>query len=311
MSESRFYKIDGNTYIKTTDKENNPLDLDSEEKIITQVGNYLDSVSTVKIKNERDKTAENIEAINGLDGLLKKEILNLGVSAENIRPNIVETIHFLSEEDFCNFIPRAQEIKVGAASSAARGNILICPERFSSEAQIYKALLHEMVHAQSLRILKMGDGMQNYSVEKLGYKNNSFQGLNEAITDLTVFEIIKNNRDVLKNMIGLSDDEFKKIEKNLYPYCPLVEKLVDEIAEQKQESREDVWRSFERGLFSGEIMHLRDIENLKGEGALRLIASLGYSQENDKKVFDYFSVEEANKKELSKYYKQENLEKAA
>ncbi len=52
-----------------------------------------------------------------------------------------------------------------------------------------------------------------------------------------------------------------------YPKTSIVE-----IAKQKGEDENAVWQKIKRGQFTGEMMHLRDVEKYLGKGVLKKIA---------------------------------------
>jgi hypothetical protein len=76
----------------------------------------------------------------------------------------------------------------------------------------------------------------------------------------------------------------------------IVEIIIQKVAEKKGEDRELVWQRFKRGLFSGEMMHLRDIEETFGKGSLRILASLESEDVPVAMVKKYFESENETEK---------------
>ena len=58
---------------------------------------------------------------------------------------------------------------------------------------------------------------------------------------------------------------------------------MEKIAEKNSESKEAVWMRFKKGEFTGEMMHLREVERTFGKGALRVLAALGSGTRNMKR----------------------------
>jgi hypothetical protein len=52
------------------------------------------------------------------------------------------------------------------------------------------------------------------------------------------------------------------------------------VAKAKNETRDEVWQRIKKGYFTGELMHLRDIERTLGPGTLEKVAAAGDRAKN-------------------------------
>jgi D-mannonate dehydratase len=59
-----------------------------------------------------------------------------------------------------------------------------------------------------------------------------------------------------------------------------MDSILQRLAERSGESVEAVWERFQRHHFSGNMMHLRDIERAFGPGTLRVYATVRAGDEN-------------------------------
>lgn len=288
MSEMRQFKMEANHFLKTSD-----------ESVVSDVNNYIETSEIKLFESEEEKTPQDEAVINELFSILAKEYQDLDLPEDYFYELNKNKIHFLSNDEFIKAVPFAKDVKIGA-SAYPDGSYIIRREAFSTPLQFYKANLHELIHSASFKRFNLNQDQLN--LEKIGYKADKFSGFNEAMTDLMTMEFLEKNKEDLRHLINFSDEEFEALEKSLYPYYSVVEKIVDSIADNNQEDKQETWERFKKGMFTGEMMHLRDIEEKYGQGALRKLASLGYKKEVDQEVFDYFSVDEDKGFKLSQLY---------
>jgi hypothetical protein len=64
----------------------------------------------------------------------------------------------------------------------------------------------------------------------------------------------------------------------------------------KGETKEDVWKRFKRGEFTGEMMHLRDVETAFGAHSLEILAMME-SRKFNKRILKYFSTKDLIERE--------------
>jgi len=290
MSEMRQFKMEANHFLKTSD-----------ESVVNDVNDHIEALEIKLFESEEEKTPQDEAVINELFSILAKEYEALNLPPDYFYQLNKSKIHFLSNEEFIKAVPAAKDIKIGA-NAYPDGSYIIRRDAFSSPLQFYKANLHELIHSASFKRFSLNPENAQLGLEKLGYKTDKFSGFNEAMTDLITMEFLKKNKEDLRHLINFSDDEFEALEKSLYPYYSIVEKIVESVADNNQEEKNNTWERFKKGMFTGEMMHLRDIEKKYGDGALRKLASLGYKKEIDKEVFDYFSVDEDKGFKLAHLY---------
>lgn len=290
MAEMRQFKMEGNNFLKT-----------SQESMVNPVNQHLENLEIKLFDHEEEKTPQDEAVINELFSILEKEYQDLDLPEDYFYELNKNKIHFLSNDEFIKAVPPAKDLKIGA-NAYPDGSYIIRREAFSTPLQFYKANLHELIHAASFKRFSLNDKSGSLDLDRIGYKGDKFSGFNEAMTDLMTIEFMEKNKEDLRLLINFSDEEFLALEKSLYPYYSIVEKIIDSVSENNNEFRELTWKRFKKGMFTGEMMHLRDIEKTYGEGALSKLASLGYKKETDQEVFDYFSVNEDNGFKLSELY---------
>lgn len=290
MPEMRQFKMEANHFLKTTDKS-----------VVNQVNEHIETLEIKSFKTEEEKTPQDEAVLNELFSILAKEYQELDLPEDYFYELNKNKIHFLSNDEFIKAVPAAKNIKIGA-SAYPGGSYIIRRDAFSTPLQFYKANLHELIHSASFKRFSLSHKTSQIGLEKLGYKTDKFSGFNEAMTDLMTMEFLEKDKENLRLLINFSDEEFKALEKSLYPYYSVVEKIISSVADNNQEDKVGTWKRFKKGMFTGEMMHLRDIEKRYGDGALSKLASLGYKKEIDQEVFDYFSVDEDKGFKLSELY---------
>ena len=83
------------------------------------------------------------------------------------------------------------------------------------------------------------------------------------------------NEDEIRETFGDEIINYDKGEYNYYQrFIDIVDAIVAKIAERNGESKESVWDRFKRGMYRGEMTHLKEIETIYGKGSLRVLAAL-------------------------------------
>jgi hypothetical protein len=242
-----------------------------------------------KIDNETEKSAEELKLIDHFNNYLAQEFKRLGL--EDYRPLDPAKVHLLAAADFPKDLP-------GVGASGAVGMyqgythaVFIDKEAFPNRLELFKTIIHEMAHAASFRLYEPSSNpklvYQNY---KLGYRSNKFNGLNEAVTDLFTYQFFLNEKDKLSAELGITSEEWQKTSAVSYnDYCNLVDNIMTLIAQKNEEEKRQVWARFKKGYFSGTMMHLRDVEKALEPGSLRLLAKLGYGDNQDAELLEYLN----------------------
>jgi len=197
--------------------------------------------------------------------------------------------------------------------------------------ELFHAVAHELIHAASYERyhlcidakieeenseekIKMNSVVNSRSGYKLPGNNDKiaaeyFSGLDEMVIEKVFTDICKKHKKELKKEIDLSRTDIRKLIEHKYfnTYSlDILNLIIEEVARVKKEKIDKVWERFKRGLFTGEIMHIRDIERVFGEGALKVLSVLNFhndndsfaqKQENENKVLIYLVTEDKVKRE--------------
>ncbi len=167
-------------------------------------------------------------------------------------------------------------------------------------------MIHALSYATYLTTINSKTGESNLGPYRSGYmvfkrqegKTEHFRGLNEAVVNRLVFELTQKNQKILKESFEVSLQELQKIF-NKFEYrtfLDVMDAIIKNISEANGESRDVVWKRFKKGLFTGEMMHLRDVERawkkegdegdvtqeikeVYGKDALKMLALLGSEKE--------------------------------
>ncbi len=251
---------------------------------------------------ESEKSEEDFKIISDLNDYLQEELKTLGLEGiDSINPN---QIHFYSDAAYEEKFPHAKNtfIFTKVFNNAINANVDATGK--IGRLQFFKGILHEMVHTASKKkyYLRPDDDI---SVSRSGYRNENpiddhehLIGLNEAIVDKITIDIFNKHRKDIVLDFDISSDDCAKEAKYLGhydKYIEILEIIVKRISDTKGESEDDVWKRFKRGIFTGEMMHLRDIEKIYGKGALRVLDILDSDEMHAapdatiNRVKDYFS----------------------
>jgi len=246
----------------------NKLKSDSDE--LSKFENYMQkriSEGLEKQEGELKKTEEELYVIEKINQILTQKCKEYEVEKPEIFP---DNIHiFESKNDI-----------VGGKYNADAHKIYL--DRMKGRRlDEYFVLLEEMIHATSYVSFSISEE-RNVDKYRLGYLINNnedghshFLGLNEAVTARMFLNILKENELNFTQDLQITEGEIKENKFLVYPYLKVLDFLQAKIAESKKESIENVQKRFEKGMLTGEMMHLRDIEDIFGPGSLRIIASLG------------------------------------
>ncbi len=252
------------------------------------------------IEGEFEKTEDELKFIERVNSYIGEELWGLGLEDKpEIKP---EQVHLLPKEVFDEWFP---ELGSQACSSANRRAIYIDKSASTGlRLPVFKSLLHESLHLASH--YKFRSEENKGMAYRFGYKiynpkndHEHFSGLNEAVIDKTAKEIFAKREKELADEFGFPESE----KKTLFWYDEYVkplEAIIGKIAEKNGETGETVWRRFKKGLFTGEMMHLREVERVFGKDALKVFAALGQTTK-------FLSVDEVNEKVL-RYFETDDPE---
>ena len=257
-----------------------------EEKDLREIRDEIEDkrgLGIREIHNELDKSPRDQLIIERAATLLTDEIESLGVKTEKaINP---KRIHFLNHADFLN---------TGHAGAKAfldplTGHIYVDNEGkkgliHPSDLNEFKLLLHEFIHARSHITYYADDQRQTLDAYRTGYSSNNvsseedahghFTGLNEAVTEAMALEITLKNRATLDVSLTITGEDWYALVSPYETERKILSFIIKKVAEKNSETEEEVWERFKRSAFTGELMHLRDIERTFGQGALRVVAAI-------------------------------------
>lgn len=252
-----------------------------------------------RIDGELEKTAEAEEFIGVIGRYLNDELTSLGLSAVGID---AQRIHVITANEFAKKFPGAEAngVYTGLTDGIyVRGN--------AHRMQLYKTMVHEMVHQAAFRAYHADKNKKKYDRVRQGYTtwhphekhHEHFRGLDEAIVDRTVMDILRGHKEELIHRLHITEEEAREPVNYYHDYLKVLAAVINKISEKKNENVQETWKRFKRSEFNGELMHLRDIEDVFGKGSLRVLAALGSgtrnpeSPEETRLVLEYFSSDDS------------------
>ena len=257
--------------------------------------------------NELEKSEKAKEVINFINACLNKKFNEMGLRYGNIP---LEKIHIFSKENFEKTFPSKKDLNGFSLSTLKEANIKASDIEI---AGIFKAILHEMVHLASYNVYfantSSDELKENYRSGYFNVQHQSenchchFSALDEGVVDLVVSEIVQENLDTIFKMLDLQKDDWKNVSW-YHDELNLINIIAEKISTQKGESVDDVCKKFKRGLFSGEMMHLRDVEKVYGKSSLRILSYFEPNiEKNDnesisfkEKIYEFFETDDDNRR---------------
>ena len=257
------------------------------------------------LEGEIEKTPEELKFIEKINTYLGEEFKEMGLKE---KPSILpEQIHFLSSEAFDK---RAEESNTIAFHDSLKKVAYFKKPEFT-RLQLFKTMLHESLHIASFHKYYVDVEQREVIRHKVGYfggkpfekEHEHFRGFNEAVIDKTTREILRKHQKELIKKFNITPEEEREGIKWYRLNMDILNLIIRKIAEKKKEDENTVWQKFKKNQFTGEMMHLRDIEKIFGKGSLRIIAALGSGTKNlteyktDPKIFRYFETDDKNERD--------------
>ncbi len=252
------------------------------------------------LDGELRKSPETLNFIETINGYLNEELEAMGLDEAQLDP---QRIHVLTADGFAKNFPHLADVN-GVYNDSKDG---IYVEQDKSRLQTYKSMLHEVIHQLSYKAIAANPEIRETYVIRSGYANipgteehhEHFRGLNEAVIDSVVKEVLQKHADELVEDFNITEKEQREPVSYYDDYIRILDVIMDKIAEKNGEDREAVWGRFKKGEFTGEMMHLREVERTFGKGALRVLAALGSGTITMKrsklieKMEEYFETDDA------------------
>jgi hypothetical protein len=277
------------------------------EKAVREEIDRKKEVGAKILEGETKKTQKQLKLIELVNLYLQDEFKKLGIAT--IAPFPPHRFHFLKPTVFAQHFPNHKT--VAFYKSLPEDGIYVYDDTFEGwdELDICSTIIHETIHAlshqkyfaslkeQSLKQYRVG-----YGIEHPKDKHSHFDGFVEAITTKLENELYHKHEEELVSELKLEPKGIPKVLDIYDYYVETIGVIIGKVAEIKNENPEKVWERFKRGLFTGEMMHLRDIERAFGNESLRVLAALGISKDNEENeqlailVRDYFETNDFNLK---------------
>ncbi len=257
------------------------------------------------IEGELEKTPEELQFIGKINLWTNEELKEMGISEDFlVKP---EQIHFLSHDDYsAKFF---KDVNSGAICDPTT-QIIFIDKSARRRTELYRTIFHEILHLASyykgkvyreekkLREYRSGYGI----ISGLEKYHQHLSAFNEAMIDKVRGEIFRKHLDEFFEEFQLTQQERKET----FPYNPyedVVDIIIDKIAAKNGESRDKVWKRFKKGLFTGEMMHLREVERVFGKDALKIIGmgaiapDKPFDWDTFKKIKKYFKVDDETERQ--------------
>ncbi|HTE48840.1 MAG TPA: hypothetical protein VK675_02970 [Candidatus Paceibacterota bacterium] len=233
------------------------------------------------IEGEVEKKQEEAKIIETINFLIKKELQSLGI--EDYEPIPLEKVHLLPSKIFKEKFP---EFDGQAFFLSTSDVVYMNKDQAESKARIFSRLLHELIHRASTNKFYADKDKKDGGIydARLGYhirspwkkleRENRLLGFNELMTDYTVYKILLKNQQGLENDFGITKEDIQGSIYTYMHYGPILESIINKIAEDKGISTQEVFIDLERGLFQPSILVLKDVERSFEAGALKILSYL-------------------------------------
>jgi hypothetical protein len=237
--------------------------------------------SVKPIEGELKKTPEEIKLINLYNSYLQQEFEELDIKE---KPEILpEQIHLFSHENFIKTFPNRKDLDEFHESETTKAGYLN-KDKTPNRIELYNTILHAIIHIISFHKYLVEVEEKKFSSYRTGYRiadvrkiaskdEEHLRWFNEAVADKTTQDIfLKHFQEIIKEL------NIPKNEEKLPVYYKSIDSLnaiISKIAKQKGEDENTVWQKIKRGQFTGEMMHLRDVEKYPGKGELERLAHFG------------------------------------
>jgi len=284
--------------------------LTSEE--LGTVEHNLDEIreeSLKPIEGELEKTKEELKFIKTADSYLKEEFEEMGIEK---KPVILPgSVHLLPHDTFNKICPSKESSGI---ISFPENAIYIDKSAPRNRLELFKIIFHESVHLLAFQKVHVAAEEESNTARQYrrGYyvKNpkeghhEHFRGLGEAIVDKTVMEIFrKKAKELIKEFNISKEEEESSPVAYQKDYIEILDIIIKGIAAKNNEDERLVWQDFKKGQFTGEMMHLKKVEDAFGKGSLRILASLGSATKSlsraevCEKILRYFETKDEKEKD--------------
>ena len=152
-------------------------------------------------------------------------------------------------------------------------------------SKFFRMIQHESLHLVSYEADYLGTSgriklyRQGYMVFNPKYNWERFRGLNEAVIETANVGLFYDEiSDLMKTFPDSKKEDWMRGRASYQEYRTVLSDIIQNIAKADDRDSLDVWKDFEKGLFTGRMKHLSNIDRIYGSGSLRLLASMGSYQ---------------------------------
>lgn len=239
-------------------------------------------------EREYNKDELDIRFIETINWYIKQRFEELKIDRPS--PSLTpRQFHLLSAESFAkHFSKRAERGADGFYDS--RGNSIVINkdapsrtgDRRDPRLRLYMTMMHEAIHAISARKFSVNE--EQLRQIKIGYQSGKpyydrqlLVGLNEVVTDIVARIFFQRHQKQMEKNFNLTYPE-RNLWAGYVAYRNIWYLIANKISERTRESIGEINSRYQRSLFTGEMMHLREIEEIFGKDALRVLAALGFRE---------------------------------
>lgn len=262
-----------------------------------------------KIPGEFEKSEKEREWIMKVNRYLKREYEKLGIAKNPaVSP---EQIHILPFEVFFKIYPKI--LPTPGFTDYKTDAINIDKDCCRGDSELFFTILHESIHAECFKKYHFGGQWPELKGVRHGYEkfnlsektnHRHFTGLNEAVVGLISCEIFHEHRKEIGKEFKIAF-RLTRCFLGSYKKYQRILKIIAAKTAKTPEEREKIMADFKRGLFTGEISHLRKVEKIFGKKSLRVLAALGCPTKNrlpreiiTNLVLKYFKTNDAKEREI-------------
>lgn len=224
------------------------------------------------------KTLEEESAIALADDFLKRDFADLDIP--EIPELRADRFHVMSDEWF----EKNKEKGTRGSFHPFKDNVVLSRGRAGTPVQLYKTIFHEAVHSVSRIVHRVDTEKKVIDEYRVGYSitntfrdddvHTHFAAFNEGVVEMIVEEMFRENGSKIQQALPVSDRDLAGVKFAYVPFRLVVKAICRGLAGVSGAHPIDVWKKIKRGQFTGEMMHLRDIEHVYGRGALRVLDAL-------------------------------------
>ncbi len=257
------------------------------------------------IEGELEKTEEDLTMLAEVNTMLTSVADRFNLKKETIDSR---SVHVLPAEAFL----KQTTYKTAGMYKAKFESILLNDDLLKDKSKRISTLLHESLHAIShQKFFLQEDGtLEPYRV---GYGNNPirggrwFDGLNEMVIVFTESTLMRAHADELQRKFVITEEEIAQTAKENECLEVFLHHILNKVGKYRNEDFVTTADRFVKGHFTGEMLHLKDIEKVYGPHSLRILAMLddGHNLNSQRvplrrMIVQYFiEADDTSRKELS------------